>query len=185
MDLDKAIEKRHSVRRFKSKKPDLKKIIEAIEAGTKAPLAGNIPTIKFILVSDKEKIAELAEAATQDFIALSSYVVVVCSDPKQCISSYGSRAERYCRQQAGAAIENFLLKLTALGLSTSWVGFFSDITIRRILNIPDEVDVEAIFPIGYEFGEAKQKTKPNLDTCIYFDKYKNKYMKPVRKIEAI
>ena len=184
MNLDRVIEKRHSVRRFKSKKPDWKKIVKAIEAGSKAPLAGNIPTVKFILVSDKEKIQELAQAATQDFVAMVDYVVVVCSDSKQCVRSYGKRAERYCRQQAGAAIENFLLKLTELKLSTSWVGAFSDMTVRRILKIPEDVGVEAIFPIGYEFGKLKQKPKPNLDNCIFFDKYNNKFMKPVKKVES-
>lgn len=184
MDLDKAIKERHSARRFKSKKPDWRKIIEAIEAANKAPLAGNIPTLRFILVSDKEKIAELAEAATQDFVALAHYVVVVCSDKTQCIRSYDERGEIYSRQQAGAAIENFLLKITDLGLSTCWTGAFSDSAVKRILQIPDSVDVEALFPIGYEMEKTKQRTKPSLDNVLFFDVWKNKYMKEIRKPEA-
>jgi len=184
MELDKAIKERHSARRFKSRKPDWRKIIEAIEAGTKAPLAGNIPTLKFILVSDKEKIAELAEAATQDFVATAHYVVIVCSDKTQCVRSYDERGEIYSRQQAGAAIENFLLKITELGLSTCWTGAFSDKTVKRILQIPEDIDVEALFPIGYEMEKTKQRTKPNLDSCLFFDVWKNKYMKEIRKPEA-
>lgn len=184
MELDKAINERHSARRFKIKKPDWRKILEAIDATTKAPLAGNIPTVKFILVSDKEKIAELAEAATQDFIAEAHYVVVVCSDKEQCIRAYDERGEKYCEQQAGAAIENFLLKLTELDLATCWIGAFSDETVKRILQIPDNVDVEAILPIGYEMEKTKQRKKPDLDSVLFFDLWKNKYMKPIRKPEA-
>lgn len=184
MNLDKAIAARHSVRRFKSRKPDWRKILEAIEAATKTPLAGNIPTVKFILVSDKEKIADLAQAATQDFIATASYVLVVCSDNKQIESSYNERGLRYSRQQAGAAIQNFLLKLTDLGLFTCWVGAFSDRTIKNALRIPDHIEVEAIFPIGYKMGKWKQRTKPNLDSVLFFDIWKNKYMKPIKKPEA-
>ncbi len=186
MDLNKAIKERHSARRFKGKTPDWRKIIEAIEAAGKAPLAGNIPTLKFILVSDKEKIAELAEAAQQDFVATAEYVVVVCSDNSQIKRSYDERGEKYSRQQAGAAIENFLLKLTDLGLATCWVGAFSDETIKNALQIPDDVEVEALFPIGYEMPPAtKQRKKPNIDDALFFDTWKNKYMKPIKKPEAL
>lgn len=185
MDLDKVIKERHSVRRFKSKKPDWRKIIDAIEAASKAPFAGNIPTVKFILVSAKEKIAELAEAAQQDFVAATEYVVVVCSDNSQIERSYDERGIRYSRQQAGAAIENFFLKLTDLGLATCWVGAFSDETVKNALQIPDNIEVEAIFPIGYEMPPVnKQRKKPDLDNTLYFDVWKNKYMKPIKKPEA-
>lgn len=185
MDLDKAIKERHSVRRFTSKKPDWKDIIEAIEAAGHAPLAGNISTLRFLVVSDKDKIQELADAAQQDFIATSSYVIVICSDLAQCHRSYGERAKKYATQQAGAAIENMLLKLTELGLATCWVGAFSDETVKRILQIPEEVEVEAFFPIGHEFGRSKQRLKPNLDAILYFNVWKNKYMTRIRKVEAV
>lgn len=184
MNLDKVVKERHSIRKFKSRKPDWRKILNAIEAAILVPLAGNIPTVKFILVDDKEKIASLAEAATQDFIATAHYVVVVCSDPRQCVRAYEERGLRYSRQQAGAAIENFLLKLTELGLATCWTGAFSDRTVKRILQIPEDIEVEAILPIGYEMDKGKQRTKPHLDTCLYFNVWNNKYMTPMRKPEA-
>jgi nitroreductase len=181
MNLDKAIKERHCVRKFKSKKPDWRKILKAIDSATKAPLAGNISTVKFILVTEKDKINELAKAATQDFIAATHYVVVACSDPTQCERSYGKRAERYCRQQAGATIENFLLKITDMKLAACWVGAFSDVTVKRILKIPDNCEVEAILPIGYEMGKITQRKKPDLDDVLFFNKWKNKFMTKKRK----
>jgi len=184
MDLDKAIEKRHSVRHFKLTKPDYGEILEAIEAATKCPLAGNIPTLKFILVSDREKIAQLAEASTQDFVASVHYIVVICSNQENCVRSYDKRGEMYSSQQAGAAIQNFLLKITDLGLATCWVGAFSDKIVKRILRIPENIRVEGLFPIGYEMGKSQQKKKPSLDISVYFDTWKNIYMKPIKKPEA-
>ncbi|OGJ19056.1 hypothetical protein A3K73_01920 [Candidatus Pacearchaeota archaeon RBG_13_36_9] len=184
MDLDKAIRERHSVRRFKTKKPDYVKILEAIDAANKAPLAGNIPTIKFLLVSDKEKIQQLAEAAAQDFVATVHYVVVVCSDTANCTRTYEERGELYSTQQAGASIENFLLKITDLKLATCWVGAFSEKMVGRILQIPPDIKVEGIFPIGYEMGATKQRTKPFINSIVYFDFWGNEYMKPKRKPEA-
>src|SRR3989344_5695370 len=112
MDFDKVVKGRKSVRKFKSKKPDWRDIIEAVDFALKIPLAGNIPSLKFILVSDVKKIQDLADACQQDFISQASYVVVVCSDPKDVVRSYDlEMGERYIRQQAGASIEQFLLKL--------------------------------------------------------------------------
>lgn len=184
MQLDRTIRERHSVRSFSSKKPDWKKIIEAIDAANNVPLAGNIPSLRFILVSDKEKIQKLAKASRQNFIVNAYYLVIVCSDEKKIVSSYDERGRRYCRQQAGAAIQNFLLKITDMGLASCWVGAFSDETIKRILNIPEDIFIEAILPVGYEYQRFKRRKKPDLDNVLFFNEYKNKYMKPIRKPEA-
>jgi nitroreductase len=185
MDLDKAIKERHTTRNFKKNKvPNYKDIIEAIEAARQCPLAGNHPAIKVILVSDKEKIKQLAEASQQDFIADVSYAAVFCSDKKFLTKNYYERAHMYSRQQAGAAIQNFLLKLTDLKLQSCWVGAFSDETVKRILAIPDQVDIEAIIPIGYELGKARKIEKPELDSMLFFDTYNNKLMKQRRMPES-
>jgi len=184
MDLNKAVKERHSVRKFKTKKPDYEKVLEAIEAANRAPLAGNIPTLKFLLISDKEKIQQLAEAATQDFIALANYVVVICSDRTNCLRAYEEKGEIYSLQQAGAGIENFLLKITDLKLATCWIGAFSEKMVKKALQIPPHIRVEGMFPVGYEMGETKQRTKSPVESIIYFDFWGNQYMKPMRRPEA-
>jgi len=182
MDLDKAIKERHSVRKFTTKTPDWKEIMKALDLARLAPLAGNIPTVRFILVTEPELIAKLTEACQQGFIVEAKYVLVVCSSMEQTTRSYDERGKKYCSQQAGAAIENLLLKLTELGLATCWVGAFSDNQVKRILQIPEQVEVEALFPIGYEMPpKTKQRNKPALDTILYLNTWKNKYMKAIRK----
>ena len=164
MNFDKVIKERHSVRSFKkTKKPDYKKIIEIIEAGTLAPLAGNMFSIKYLVVADKEKIGKIAEACQQDFVGEVAFLIVVCSDRKPLDKHYYERGKIYSRQQAGASVENMLLKATELGLASCWVGAFSDETIRHILNIPDDIELEAVLPIGYELGKKKQLPKADLD----------------------
>ncbi len=188
MDIDKAIEKRRSVRRFSTKKPKWQDIIEAIDSANKAPLAGNIYALRFILIDDKEKIRKLAEAAQQDFFENVDYAVVVCTDKTSLIRSYDERGEIYARQQAGAAIENFLLKIVDLGLASCLVGAFVDDEVKDILEIPkpyDNINVEAILPVGYEMpGYKKEKRKPDLDMCLWFNKWKNKFMRIPHKPEA-
>ena len=177
MDLNKAIQTRHSVRKFKSQKPDWRTIIECINSARYAPNAGGNFTTKFIIVENKEKIQKLADAAQQPFIAKAGFVVVACSNPLRAINAYGKKGEDYSRQQAGAAIENFLLKIQEKNLATCWVGAFVESIVKETLKIPEHINVEAILPIGYEFKKTPLKNKIDLDSILYFEDYGNKKKK--------
>lgn len=176
MEFDKVIKLRHSVRNFKKgKKPSYEEVISAIDCARQGPLAGNQPALKYILVTEKEKIKELASASQQDFIESVDYCIVVCSDKKFLKKSYYERGDVYARQEAGAAIVTILLKLTELGLASCWVGTFADEIVKRILKIPQEIDVEAILPVGYEIGKYEKKFKPTLDSMMFFNGYGSSY----------
>lgn len=185
MDLDQAIQQRHSVRKFSTKKPKWDEIIECIDSMRHAPMAGGNFTLKFILVEDLGKIKKLAEAAEQPFIGNAKFVLVVCSKIDRLVNAYGERGKRYAKQQAGAAIENFLLKIEEKGLATCWVGHFVDSIVKEILNIPEEVEVEALFPIGYELKRRyTRQLKIDLDNVLYFEKYGQKQKKVPKKLNV-
>ncbi len=177
MDLTKAIQARRSVRKFKDIKPDWREIIECIDSAKYAPMASGIFTLKFIIVENPEKIKQIAEASQQQFIASAKVLVVACSNPSLTVNSHGERGEIYTHQQAGAAIQNFLLKLQEKKLSTTWVGHFAESLIKETLKIPENVNIEALFPIGYEFKEEKPKARIDLDQILYFEEYGNKRMR--------
>jgi nitroreductase len=177
MQLKKAIESRKSVRRYSDKKPNWRKIIRAIDAVRFAPMAGNTNNIKFILISDEKVIRELKEASAQDFVGQAQYIVVAVSDDSQLKRLYDERAVNFARQQAGAAIQNFLLAITDLGMATCWVGYFDDRLVKRAVGIPEDFFVEAIFPIGFETKiKSNPKPKSELEGLVFFEKYGNKFM---------
>jgi nitroreductase len=166
------------------RKPDWRKIVRAIDATRFAPCAGGQFALKFILVSNEKKIAELAEAAQQDYVGSAKYVVVAVSDDSKLVRSYGDRGVRYASLQAGAALENFWLALTEQGLVTAWVGYFYDEQVKSALGISDDMNVEAIFPIGKEtkVKGSERRAKPDLDNVLYFEKWGNKKMVPHIKV---
>ena len=184
MDLDKAITNRHSVRKFSNKKPSWKTIIECMDSVRYTPMAGNNFTLKLILVDDAKKIQKIAEACQQPFVSQAKYVVVVCSDSSRPKNAYEKRGEVFVRQQAGAAIQNFLLKIEEAGLSTCWVGYFVEEQIKRALKISEKIQVEAVFPIGYEYLKPRKRLKIDLDKILYFNTYKNKRMKKEKKLDV-
>lgn len=185
MKFDELLEKRHSIRKFSKKKPSWRDISIAINSARLAPAAGNIYTTRFLVVTEPKLIDKIADAANQDWIKFSKFIVVACSNDENLVLSYGERGKKYARQQSGAAIENFWLKLVELGLSTCWVGAFYDQDVKKALKIPEEVEIEGIFPIGYEEekAKAKAKPKPDLSALVFWEKWDNKYMIPEKKQE--
>lgn len=179
MDFEKVVRERKSVRKYSTKKPELKKILQAIELSSLAPAAGNQNILKYILIDDKKIIEELAIASQQKFISQASYVVVLVSNPEILIRSYNERGEKYSHQQSGAAIQNLLLSFTNYGMVSCWIGYFYDDKVKRILDIPEKLNVEGIFPIGLKInGESEiKKRKPELDNLIFFNEYNNKEYK--------
>ena len=184
MQLDKAIKERRSIRKYKTKEASWKKILEALELTLYAPTAGGIFPLKIMLIDDIEKIQKIAKWSEQEFIAQAKYVVVFVSNVKRLQTPYGERAETFCKQQTGAAIQNFLLKLTELELATCWIGYFNEENIKIILKIPETYNIEAIFPIGLANEKPKHRISRELGDYLYFNTWKNERMKPVKRIES-
>jgi len=185
MQLQDAIKKRKSVRKFSSKKPDWRKIIKAIDSTRWTPMAGNYQTVRFILVDDPEKIKQIQVACQQDFVGQVDHIIVAVSDYEYLRKMYPDFADIYGRQQAGAAIQTLLLSLVDLGMSSCWVGWFDESEIKRTLTIPEDCAVEAILPVGFEtkINIARAK-KTELEHIIFFNKYKNKYKEQRSKVSV-
>ncbi len=185
MGIYESIRARQSIRSFKNKKADWRRIIKAIDSARFAPMAGNFFSLRIILVDDSNKIKKLASASEQDFISQVSFVVVFCTSPNLTIRSFGEEGKSFLKQQAGAAIENFLLSLEEEELSSSWIGHFDERAVKQTLGIPEEIEVEAMFPIGYkEDKKVSKKRKSSLENYLYFNTYKNKRIKKIKKVNV-
>ncbi len=179
MEFDSVVNKRHSVRSFKSKKPSWKLILEAIDSATKVPFAGNICNLKFVIIEDKKVIKNLSKCCQQSWIKDVGVVVMVCSDDTHLENKYGERGRLYSKQQSGAAIQNFLLKLVDLGLCACWIGAYTDETARSTLKIPSHIEIEAIIPIGYEKPDKTKpkKRKQELKNVIFWEEWGKNHKK--------
>ena len=119
----------------------------------------------------RTKIKKIAEAAQQEFIGEAQYVVVAYSESKMLDNSFPDKGKEFLKQQNGAAIQNFLLTLEALGLATCWIRHFSEKPIKTLLKIPPSTEIEAIFQIGYEdkYKKEKKRVKANFDRHLSFN----------------
>lgn len=90
-----------------------------------------------------------AGALDQDFVSEAPLCLVVAVDVERTARKYGRRAERYCLLEAGHVAQNVLLTATALGLGAVPVGAFEDAEIADVLDLPANLRVVYLVPVGY------------------------------------
>ncbi|MEK6847002.1 MAG: nitroreductase family protein [Nanoarchaeota archaeon] len=175
MKAQDAIELRQSIREFSSKPVKFDAVLEAVDAANHAPFAGNINHLKFVIVNEIEKKQLLAEHAQQYWLADSSWIIIVCSEQQKLEQLYDERGKNYAKQQAGAAIENILLRLTELSVGSCWIGSFADNAIKAQFRIPDKWEVEALIAVGYpKYKMRKPTRKVALENKIFWEKWDEK-----------
>ncbi|MEM2822108.1 MAG: nitroreductase family protein, partial [Candidatus Pacearchaeota archaeon] len=84
-----------------------------------------------------------------------------------------------------AAIQNILLKLTEAGLGSVFIGHFYDQGIRDILEIPEDIFVEALIPVAKPIPNLKLPSKSLMDMrdILFLEKWKGKtYKKKIVRV---
>jgi nitroreductase len=149
MDLYEVMKTRRSIRSYT---PDLireEKLNRVLEAVRISPSGSNRQPWKFILVKNNELKKQLATACNnQEFIVEAPLVVVACGY-KIPTNRGGYMGDMSMLVDVAIAFTHMILAARAEGLGTCWIGSFDNNQVKRILKIPDDVNVAAISPLGY------------------------------------
>ena len=147
MEFESVIKSRESVRDYSSKKVEDKKINFAIECARFAPSWTNKQCWQFIVVKDKKIIKDLSKTSIINrWLRNVPMIIVACGDPKQS----GSRNDiDYFIVDVSIAMEHLVLAATDKGLGTCWIGGFDEKKVKEILEIPEDIRVVALTPLGY------------------------------------
>jgi nitroreductase len=163
MDFFNVLDKRRSVRKFKSKPVEKENLLKILEAANSAPSAGNLQAYRIVVVEDETAKEELAQASLgQDFISRAPVVLVFLADRKSSSRRYGERGELYSLQDATISASYAQLAATALGLGSVWIGAFDEEKVKQILN-KEELKPVAIIPIGYPDEKPGKTPRRSLD----------------------
>lgn len=169
MDVFTAINQRSSVRGYKATDVEEDKLRKILEAARLSPSASNRQDWKFIVVRNKETKKRLAQAAlAQSFIGEAPIAIVACGTEPNTFMACGQPAYTV---DVSIACAFMILQAYELGLGTCWIGAFEEGEVKKILNIPKEVRVVAMIPLGYPNQPPSQKFRKNLDQIVCFEKY--------------
>jgi nitroreductase len=134
-----------------------------VEAGRLTGSGMNRQPWHFIVVRDRDTLRRLgASASSGPYIAQAPLAIVVATD-----------RTRFAVSDASRAIQSMLLTAWADGVGSNWVGFGGLEKVKALLDIPANLDVLAILPLGYPahaVGRGKKQRKP-LREVAHLERY--------------
>ena len=175
MDLFEAIAKRQSYRgSFKNESVSRDDLQRIVEAGLKAPSGMNKQTTSFVVIDDKQILAQIRQMHEGNKAMQQCQAMIACIIDKEPEEIY--QGHSFQIEDCAAAVENMLLATTALGYATVWVDGWLRVDgragkIGKLLGVPDEKIIRIVLPIGIASEEYKQPAKKPFDQRASFNKY--------------
>ncbi|MFA6858043.1 MAG: nitroreductase family protein [Treponema sp.] len=175
------ITERRSIRKYKAVNVDKEKIAELIESARLAPSGNNTQPWHFILIDDKEVIADIAEAAhNQKWIASAPLIIVCVADLNARIKDSDEFAVdenssifevKQIIRDTAIAVEHIVLEAVHLGLGSCWVSWFTQDDIKKLLNIPQNKFVVTLLTIGLPDESPEQRPRKKTEDIIHMNKW--------------
>jgi F420 biosynthesis protein FbiB-like protein len=193
------IRERRSVRRFTGE-PVANEIVEAVlEAGLWAPSPHGTQPWRFVVVTQPENRALLADAmadAWRHNLAMDAepaeviegrlagsrrrlleapVLLIVCLDMSE-LDRYpdpqrATAEETMAVQSLGACVENMLLTAYAHGIDAGWMcaPLFCPDVVVATLHLPDHLIPHGLIAMGHTATNPKRRPRRTLDTLVVFD----------------
>jgi len=164
MDIFKTIKTRRSIRKYRVGSIPDEKLRIILEAARLAPSAANRQPWHFVLVRDAEKKLALAKAANnQMFLADAAAIVATIGDPEI--------SKKWYEKDPMIAVEHMVLAAAALGYGTCWIGAFNEEEVKHLLNIPKEMRVIALLPIGIPDETPLPRPRKEISEIFFEEEY--------------
>jgi nitroreductase len=164
MELQEAIHKRRSIRRFTDDvvtDEELRKIFEAVRW---SPSWSNTQAWEFVVVRDRELISKVVASyveknpATKCSLAASA-LIVVCAKTGVSGCYGGQESTKHANWHMfdlGIATQTLCLAAHEMGLGTVVVGLMDHDACKKVIALPEGYEVAAVIPIGRPAVEPKE-----------------------------
>jgi nitroreductase len=170
MNIYELIKTRKSVRAFQDRDVPEDVLMKLLGAARMAPSAKNFQEWRFIIVRNSATRAKLAEAAKgQKFVAEAPVVIACCAETDWHVMSCGQLCYPI---DLAIAIDHLTLAAVEEGLGACWVGAFYEDKVRDILEIPRNIRVVELLPLGYPQDSAPvEKSRLPLTAIVKREKW--------------
>ncbi|MGE5363736.1 MAG: nitroreductase family protein [Bacteroidota bacterium] len=171
MDIEELIEKRYSVRNYKTSPVEEEKIMRILQSGRMAPSAKNRQPRHFVVVTDMQQRKRLNGAFNKPGFHDAPVVIAVCGDRNE-----GWHRESDGRDHLGIdvaiAADHMILTASELGLGSCWVCNFDISLVRDVLELPENIEPVVLIPLGYTSDENPPlKVRKSLAEIVHWNKY--------------
>lgn len=182
MEFYEVIEKRKSVRVYKSDPIPRESLNRVLETFRAAPSWANTQAWELVLVSDgeiKKQLQQTISDRNPSHSAVADAPVVVCAVGITGLSGFykgqvSTGRGDWVLFDMGIATEHLALAAAAEGLGTVHIGLFDYEKAGKILGLPDDRTVIELIPMGYPAYEPRKVPRKPLQDFVFKEKYGQK-----------
>ena len=179
MDLMDSIKGRRSIRRYKLDPVPEQALRTVLEAVQWTPSWANTQCWELIIVTDPRIRSDLATTLPKGNPAIASMteaplIIVLCG--KKGTSGYykgqvSTEKGDWLMFDTGLAMQNLCLAAHALGLGTVVIGLMDHRKAAEILNVPQNVEVVAMTPLGYPATGGDSPKRKEISEFVHQERY--------------
>jgi len=161
---------RYSVRDFAPKPVEKGKLLYVLEAARIAPSAANFQPWQFIVITDPEILKLIKTLYHREWLNTAPAIIIAMGDHNKAWHRK-SDGKDFTDIDVAIAIDHLTLAATEQGLGTCWICNFNIEKCREILNVPDNLEMIALIPIGYPIGQIKSaKNREPIEQLVHWNK---------------
>jgi nitroreductase len=167
MDVFEAITRRYSVRGYTDEPVADEDLQRVLEAGRRAPTAANRQPFRILVARTSGRTDALAQVYGRQWFTQAPLVLGVVAVPDEAWRRVDGRL--YDDVDATIAMDHMILAATALGLGTCWIAAFDPEAARKVFDLPGEVDLIALTPLGHPAKAPAQTDRKPLAELVRYD----------------
>jgi nitroreductase len=162
MNVQKAIQKRLSIRRYADASIPTEHLDILFKALQLAASGNNYQNWEFVFVKDLEVKQRLVTACNnQKFVRDCSYFIAGVADPKL----------KWHMVDITIALTQFALQAVELGYGTCWIGAFDEAGVKEVLKVPSNKKVVICMTLGVPTGRHIPRSRKSLEEIICLNQF--------------
>ncbi len=143
---------RYSVRKFEDRDIEQEKLDQIIAAGHLAPTAVNNQPQRIYVLKSEEALEKLKSCTKSHFDA-KTVLLIGYHNKENWIRAYDGKNSGDI--DAAIVTTHMMLEAKEIGIGSTWVMSFDSRKLRNLLDIPADIELTALLPLGYPAADAK------------------------------
>ena len=200
-ELMSVIQKRRSVRVYKTGKVSNEQLNTVLEAARWAPSGANTQPWEFVVTRDRKKMKLIRaiydnewrqrkredpvnyKGLKKDYVGDVSVIVLACGDPRTkavylTTRQQGDR-EKLFQASIANAVQQMMLAAASMNLGTVWVSVREEVEpeLRELFQVPEPLRLLWVVPIGHASSWPKAKPRRNVVDFVHMEVYDAKKLR--------
>ena len=166
MEFYEVVRNRRSVRAYKPDAVCEEQLGRVLEAARLAPSACNLQPLRLYVIRDAVLRSALLETYGQRWFTEAPVIVCACARAGEAWKRGDGKC--YADVDVAIAMDHLVLAAAAEGLGTCWIGAFKPEPLRRLLDIPQELEPIAMTPLGHTAEQPEARSRKALEELVEY-----------------